>query len=166
MSDREVRIVLRDHKELRTMQWGSTGILALFAAVFAWQTGELIWTLYTGEIWYMKLMMVFTIDGFSAIWFVAKVFYPFSFEDNYDKARNMFRICFWMSAACSIIYMNFMMDTRLSMDFSPNWLIAGFWGITLVFIWNLSVFAGVVESEKGRPSIEFVNKSIDISKKN
>lgn len=151
----------------KDLAWGGGIILFGAALFFAFQTAELIWTLYTSEIWYMKVVMVAAIDGFCAIWYVAKLFYPFKVEDNYHKAVFMFRLCFWISALCSVIQMNLLMDTRLHMNFDPAWLVGGFWAATLCFIINLAVFSKVVESERGVPSIDGVNYQIPASiKKN
>lgn len=144
--------------EKNHLQWGATLIIGLMSIFFGIQTAELVFNLYPDEIWWMKVVMVASIDGFCLIWYLAKLFYPFRLKSSYDAAVVMWWVCFAISAFCSIILMNFFADTRLHMALDPNWLIGGFWAITGCFIVNLVVFCCVVDAEKGPASIEFVNK--------
>lgn len=149
-----------------TMKWGGGLIIALFSVLFAYQTSELIFLLYTNENTLTKILMVVSIDGFLAVWYLAKMFYRFKLKKNLDKCKLMWWVTFGESALCTFILMNFFMDSRLSFHLDSSFLIAGFVATTAGFIVNFLVFCTVVDSEASIHSEAHFQLAEPASKKN
>lgn len=129
------------------MKFGGAAIMVLMSIGFAAQTAELVIKLYPTENWIMQATLVFSIDGFCGVWFLAKMFYKFKNPRNQKVANNLWWVTFSASAAASFVQMLLSASSLLNFQIDSNILFVAMLGVLLIFFANLISLALTIESE-------------------